>query len=229
MAKVVLLNKPFDVLCQFTDDQGRVTLADYITSPELRNVYPAGRLDRDSEGLVVLTNNGKLQHEISHPDKEHAKTYWVQVDGDIDDDAIASLRKGVVLNDGLTKPAQIERMQEPNIWPRSKPIRVRKKQPTSWIMIGLTEGRNRQVRRMTAAVGYPTLRLIRFAVGRWNLLNTQKNSQHMGKMLEPGEYLVEKVQAPKETRGMRETHIPSKLPNIKKKKNNKKILKRNIE
>ncbi len=228
MAKVVLINKPYDVLCQFTDDQGRATLADYIKSPELRDVYPAGRLDRDSEGLVVLTNNGKLQHEIAHPDKKQPKVYWAQLEGAITDEAIKALCDGVVLNDGPTKPAEVERIEEPKVWARPKPIRFRKKQKTSWISISLTEGRNRQVRRMTAAVGFPTLRLIRFAIGRWNLLNAQKNTGQMGAMLEPGDYSVEKVNVPKDTvegetlpsikRSKKHSRKPSKNKTDKKKK-----------
>ena len=200
MAKVVLLNKPYDALCQFTDDQGRSTLADYINTPELKGVYAAGRLDRDSEGLVVLTDNGKLQHQIAHPDKKQPKVYWVQIEGDISTEAIALLRKGVLLKDGMTKPAQVEAMTPPNVWERSKPIRERKNQPTSWISIGLTEGKNRQVRRMTAAVGFPTLRLIRFSVGRWSLasaaINTTTATVGDQPLLMPGEYTVETVVPP---------------------------------
>jgi len=164
--KVVLLNKPFGVLCQFTDRQGRATLADFV---ELPNVYPAGRLDRDSEGLVVLTDDGRMQHAIAHPNKKLEKTYWVQVEGTVTDEALEQLRNGLVLKDGRTKPARASRMEPPEVWPRDPPIRERKHIPTTWLSLGLKEGKNRQVRRMTAAVGFPTLRLIRYAVGSWSL------------------------------------------------------------
>lgn len=166
MARVIVLNKPFDVLCQFTDGAGRRTLADFVDVP---GVYPAGRLDRDSEGLVVLTDDGRLQARIADPRHKLAKVYLVQVEGVPDDRALAALRHGVVLNDGPTLPAGVRRIAAPDVWPRDPPIRVRQTVPDSWIELTLREGRNRQVRRMTAAVGHPTLRLIRWRVGDWTL------------------------------------------------------------
>lgn len=164
---IVLLNKPFDVLCQFTDEKGRRTLSDYVKQ---KNIYAAGRLDRDSEGLVILTDDGKLQHKITDPKNKMTKTYWVQVEGEINDDAIKQLKKGVTLKDGLTKPAKAKIINEPEkLWPRQPPIRERKNIPTSWLELGISEGKNRQVRRMTAAVGFPTLRLIRYSVGNWTI------------------------------------------------------------
>jgi 23S rRNA pseudouridine2457 synthase len=163
---LVLFNKPFNVLCQFTDQGGRETLADYIS---LKRVYPAGRLDRDSEGLLLLTDHGKLQNLIASPTFKLPKTYWAQVEGDIDDSAIAGLQAGVELNDGVTAPARATTIDTPEVWPRHPPIRERKLIPTSWLELTITEGRNRQVRRMTAAVGFPTLRLIRVAIGPWQL------------------------------------------------------------
>lgn len=167
---LVLLNKPYNVLSQFTDQEDRETLADYIA---IKNVYPAGRLDQDSEGLLLLTEHGKLQNLIASPTFKLAKTYWAQVDGDINDDAIDALKKGVILKGGITAPAKATIIDDPEVWPRNPPIRERKSIPTSWIELSITEGRNRQVRRMTAAVGYPTLRLIRVAIGPWDLGDLQ--------------------------------------------------------
>lgn len=166
MSHLILFNKPFQVMCQFTDAAGRATLADYIRLPAVR---PAGRLDYDSEGLLVLTDVGAWQHRIADPRHKLPKTYWAQVERIPDETALQRLRDGVLLNDGLTRPAQARLLAEPAVWPREPPIRERRQIPTAWIELILREGRNRQVRRMTAAVGYPTLRLIRMAVGPWRL------------------------------------------------------------
>ncbi|GMR08412.1 MAG: pseudouridine synthase [Gammaproteobacteria bacterium] len=162
MSDVYLLNKPFGVLTQFTDRDGRETLADYFN---VKDVYAAGRLDRDSEGLLVLTSDGTLQHHIADPRHKLSKTYWVQVEGQIDPGALARLERGVMLKDGKTRPAKVTVTEHPQIWDRTPPIRYRASIPTSWIELIISEGKNRQVRRMTAAVGYPTLRLIRYAIG----------------------------------------------------------------
>ena len=167
MPRVLLLNKPYAVLCQFTDVAGRKTLRDYV---DLRGVYAAGRLDRDSEGLVVLTDDGRLQSAIADPRHELEKGYWVQVEGTPDSTALEALRKGIVLADGPTRPARVRVIAAPaKLWERDPPIRIRREIPTAWLEVGLREGRNRQVRRMTAQVGLPTLRLVRFRVGQWTL------------------------------------------------------------
>lgn len=167
MAKLILFNKPFGVLSQFTDAAGRKTLADYIHT---KGFYAAGRLDKDSEGLLLLTDDGALQDSIAHPRKKLAKYYWVQVEGEISDNAIKILQNGVSLKEGMTRPADVQCIKEPqNLWPRNPPIRVRKTIPTQWLQISIREGKNRQIRRMTAAVGHPALRLIRYRVGPWKL------------------------------------------------------------
>lgn len=167
---LILFNKPFQVLSQFSQEGEKSTLADFIQIPEF---YPAGRLDFDSEGLLLLTNQGALQHIIASPSFKMPKTYWVQVEGDISEEALEQLRQGIELKDGLTKPAQAEHIEKPNIWERTPPVRHRKNIPTSWISLQIYEGKNRQVRRMTAAAGFPTLRLIRYAIGPYTVDNTQ--------------------------------------------------------
>jgi len=173
---IVLFNKPFRVLSQFTTDSDKATLADYIDIP---GVYCAGRLDYDSEGLLVLTDDGKLQQRIAHPRHGKEKQYWVQVEGVPSEPELDRLRRGVTLKDGVTRPATVVRIDPPPVWQRVPPIRERRHIPTSWLDITLSEGRNRQVRRMTAHIGYPTLRLIRHRVGEWSLGDTP-----------PGEYRV---------------------------------------
>lgn len=167
MSRVLLFNKPYGVICQFSRDGLHPTLADYIALPDF---YPAGRLDTDSEGLLLLTDDGKLQHRITDPKHKLTKTYWVQVEGLPDEAALQRLRSGVKLGDFTTLPASASLMDEPDgLWPRTPPIRFRKEIPATWIRLSIREGKNRQVRRMTAAVGFPTLRLIRYSIGDWTL------------------------------------------------------------
>ncbi|MEE2946547.1 MAG: pseudouridine synthase [Pseudomonadota bacterium] len=178
MSRVILFNKPFDVLSQFTDKgtegSTRRTLSEFIDVP---GVYAAGRLDRDSEGLLLLTDDGKLQNRIANPKNKMSKCYWAQVEGVPSDEALEQLRNGVKLKDGMTRPAKAERIDEPSVlWPRTPPIRYRKNVADSWIKLTITEGRNRQVRRMTAAVGHPTLRLIRYRIGAWTIDGIENGS-----------------------------------------------------
>jgi 23S rRNA pseudouridine2457 synthase len=184
MAGIILFNKPFNVLSQFTDDRGRATLADYLGAPGYR---VAGRLDYDSEGLLLLTDDGRLQQQITNPAHKQWKTYLVQVEGNPDDEALRRLSRGVELKDGITLPARVHRVPPPTVWQRHPPVRARKTVPDSWMEIAIREGRNRQVRRMTAAVGYPTLRLVRTAIGPWRLED-----------LQPGQYRAETVHVPRE-------------------------------
>src|SRR5690554_1124119 len=182
MAKLVLFNKPYGVLSQFSDADNRPTLAQYIRVP---GVYPAGRLDHDSEGLLLLTDDGQLQHQITHPMHKLPKTYWVQVEGAPTSYALTQLRQGVALNDNITLPAQVRLIPPPKLWERDTPIRERKNIPTQWLEIVISEGRNRQVRRMTAAVGHPTLRLVRVKIGTWSIED-----------IAPGKYKIETVNLP---------------------------------
>lgn len=180
MPSLILFNKPYDVICQFSKTTHEKSLADYIALPEF---YPAGRLDKNSEGLVILTNNGQLQHRLSHPKHHKKKYYWVQVEGIPTEMELAKLRKGLIVGKTRFLPAQINKISEPELWPRVPPIRVRQYIPTSWLEIILSEGKNHQVRKMTAAIGYPTLRLVRYKIAEWLLGD-----------LEPGQYIVQNLQ-----------------------------------
>ena len=179
MAKIIVFNKPFGVLSQFTSEGGHATLADYIDLP---GFYPAGRLDKDSEGLLLLTDDGKLQQRISNPRYNKKKHYLVQVEGEINQEATSQLAEGVALRDGQTRPASATAIAEPELWPRVPPVRFRQHIPTSWVRLVISEGRNRQVRRMTAAVGFPTLRLVRVQIDLWDL-----------QTLQPGQWRLESV------------------------------------
>ena len=193
MPRLILLNKPYGVLSQFTDERGRPTLAGLL---EVSGVYPAGRLDRDSEGLLLLTDDGALQHRLSHPRYKTWKTYWAQVEGSPEAQVLDRLRQGIELKDGPTLPARVRSIAEPELWPREPPIRFRASIPTAWLEVCIREGRNRQVRRMTAAVGLPTLRLVRVAVGPWRLNG-----------LQPGKWRQIELVA-RETRGRRRLRRP---------------------
>ena len=163
---LILLNKPYGVISQFSEHDKHTSLSEFIP---LKDFYPAGRLDHDSEGLLILTNEGQIQHLLSHPKHKLAKTYWVQVEGEITDEALRQLEKGVRLKDGKTLPAKAKKIEEPALWPRYPPVRYRAAIPTSWCELTITEGKNRQVRRMTAAVGFPTLRLVRYSMGDFTI------------------------------------------------------------
>lgn len=185
MSRLLLLNKPFNTLCQFTDDQGRQTLADFLDTKRYPGFYAAGRLDFDSEGLVALTDDGQLQHQLANPKFKLEKTYWVQVEGLPNQSACEALSRGITLKDGPTRPCKVKHIEDPELWPRTPPIRFRQSSPTHWLEIVITEGRNRQVRRMTAAVDLPTLRLVRVAIGPWKI-----------DQLRPGEHKVIEVHLP---------------------------------
>jgi len=209
LANLILLNKPFQVLSQFTDDGDRTTLKHFISD---KGYYPAGRLDYDSEGLLILTDDGQAQHQLANPAFKLEKTYWAQVEGELDQQALDKLIKGVELKDGLTKPARARIIPEPHIWDRTPPIRERKNKPTSWLELKIKEGKNRQVRRMTAAVGFPTLRLIRYAIGNWTVDN-----------LAVGEHKRETVQLERTAKPRNNSHANTKRVNDKAKFSRRRI------
>jgi 23S rRNA pseudouridine2457 synthase len=191
-SSLLLFNKPFRVLTQFTSTDGKANLSDYVSAPRMR---PAGRLDYDSEGLVLLTDSGALQTRLADPRWKVSKVYFVQVEGEVQDDALARLRRGVVLNDGPTLPAEVEQVSEPDwLWPRDPPVRFRKLIATNWLRLTIREGRNRQVRRMTAAIGLPTLRLIRWAVGPWTLANLAAGESRRAPVAEVERFLIARNQ-----------------------------------
>ncbi|SBS28792.1 Ribosomal large subunit pseudouridine synthase E [Marinomonas spartinae] len=202
-SSIIAFNKPFRVLSQFSTDDGKATLAEFINVPDF---YAAGRLDYDSEGLMLLTNQGAIQHIVASPDFKWPKTYWVQVEGEITDHALEQLRQGVELKDGLTKPAQASRLAAPDLWPRTPPVRYREAIPTSWIALQIHEGKNRQVRRMTAAVGFPTLRLVRYAIGPYTLEDLNSG---VWRFAEPTSELIEEVEN-FEKRRKRKTATPNR-------------------
>ena len=199
-------------MSQFSESGDKLTLANYINIPDY---YPAGRLDSDSEGLMILTNNGALQNALSHPDHKLPKTYWVRGEGDISEDALLKLAQGVELKDGMTKPATAKRMSNPALWERNPPIRERKEIPTSWISLTITEGRNRQVRRMTAAVGFPTLRLVRYAIGEWTIGDVEHGQYkqidiNYALPSKPSRRSTKNVQKPARKNGVKDgAHTPS--------------------
>ncbi len=186
MSKLVLFNKPFQVLSQFSSDDGKASLASYLSGKQFHQCYPAGRLDFDSEGLLLLTDDGALQHRIAHPKQKLAKHYWVQVEGEISDADLVPLRNGITLSDFQCQPAKAHIIEAPAVWERNPPVRQRKNQPTSWVEIIISEGKNRQVRRMCAAIQFPCLRLIRHRIGDWQLGE-----------LQPGEFQIGQVHLPK--------------------------------
>lgn len=179
MSELILFNKPYGVICQFTGDEHEHTLAEFINIP---NIYAAGRLDKNSEGLLLLTNNGRVQHQLTHPKFNKKKYYWVQVEGIPTEMDLSPLKKGLVLKRVTFLPAEVKQIKEPLLWPRNPPIRFRKNIPTSWLEIILCEGKNHQIRKMTAAIGFPTLRLIRYRIGNWQLGT-----------LNPGQYGITKL------------------------------------
>lgn len=198
VSKLILFNKPYQVLSQFSLLDGKATLKDYLNGPSFKNCYPAGRLDYDSEGLLLLTDDGKLQHQIANPQKKLAKHYWVQVEGQVSDEAIQKLESGIHLKDGPCKPAKVYRIDKPRIWERTPPIRSRKQLTTEWLEIVIHEGKNRQVRRMCAAIEHPCLRLIRHKIGFWHLQD-----------LKPGDFNISHVHLPQTSRN-KSTKVKSK-------------------